>query len=193
VAKDARIEGSVKEPDDKDLGYDQIKGEPCPFCHESTLTLTEAVRDIPFFGVCHLFSMDCDSCKYHKADVEAENAGEPTRYDLSIESEADLTIRVIKSSNATVRIPHVGDIEPGEASNGYVTNVEGILNRIKQQVEHLKEAADDEVEERKCKNLLKKLTRILWGQEKAALILEDPTGSSAIISPKAKKTPLKRR
>lgn len=180
-----------KETHDADLGYDQLTGEQCPFCNEKTLTLTEAVRDVPFFGVCHLFSMDCENCKYHKADVEAEGSSEPARYEVAIESEEDLKIRVIKSSNATVKVPYVGDIEPGEASNGYITNVEGILNRIKDQVEHLKAAAEEPEEEKKCKNLLKKMTRILWGQEKAMLILEDPSGNSAIISPKAKKSPLK--
>ena len=192
VPKEKIPDVSIKDPADKDIGFDQIAGELCPFCNEKTLTLTEAVRDIPFFGVCHIFSMDCSNCKYHKADVEAENAtGEPVKYTLDISEEADMKIRVIKSSDATVRIPYVGDIEPGEASNGYITNVEGIFARIKQQVEHLKAAADDGEEEKKCKNLLKKLTRIMWGQEKAKLIIEDPSGNSAILSPKAVKTAMK--
>jgi zinc finger protein len=182
---------SLKDPADKDVGFDQIAGELCPFCNEKTLTLTEAVRDIPFFGMCHIFSMDCTSCKYHKADVEAEGTGESAKYELPIDCEDDMKIRVIKSSDATVRIPYVGDIEPGEAANGYVTNVEGIFARIKQQVEHLKAAAEDAEEEKKCKNLLKKLTRIMWGQEKATLIIEDPSGNSTIISPKVKKSPFK--
>lgn len=174
-----------------EFGYETITGETCPFCHEKTLTLMETARDIPFFGVCHIFSMDCENCKYHKADVEAESSGEPVKYTLDITAEEDMKIRIIKSSNATVKVPYVGEIESGEASNGYITNVEGVLNRIKNQIEHLKEAAEDDSEKTKCKNALKKITRIMWGQEKAKFIIEDPTGNSAIISPKAVKEKLK--
>jgi zinc finger protein len=182
----------VSERNDE-FDYETIEGELCPFCHEKTLTLTETSRDVPFFGVCHLFSMDCSSCKYHKADVEAESSdGEPVKYTLDITEEADMKIRVIKSADATVKIPYIGSIEPGETANGYITNVEGIFNRIKNQIEHLKEAADEDDEETrtKAKNQLKKITRIMWGQEKAQLIIEDPSGNSAIVSPKAVKSKL---
>jgi len=104
-----------------------------------------------------------------------------------VDSEEDLKIRIVKSSNATIKIPHVGSIEPGEASNGYVTNVEGIINRIKKQVEFLRENAEEDSEKKKAKNMLKKLNKVLWGQEKIMLNLDDPTGNSAIISEKAAK------
>src|SRR3989344_4910345 len=129
----------------KEFDYETIEGEFCPFCNEKTLTLMETARDVPYFGVCHIFSMDCSSCKYHKADVEAEEGnGEPVKYTLDITEEADMKIRVIKSSEATVKIPHIGSIEPGETANGYITNVEGVLNRIKKQIEHLRDATDED-------------------------------------------------
>ncbi|MBR9700298.1 ZPR1 zinc finger domain-containing protein [Candidatus Woesearchaeota archaeon] len=177
---------------EKEPEMDVMEGELCPFCNHKTLTLTEAVRDIPFFGVCHLFSMDCTTCKYHKADLESEKSHDPVRYTYDISSEDDMKIRVVKSGSCDVKVPYVGDIIAGSASNGYVTNVEGILNRLLKQVEHLRDSADDPSARKKAKNLVKKLTRILWGQEKAKLILEDPTGNSAIISPDAKKDKLKR-
>jgi len=190
----AQPEGTPTKTQHDDFDYETIEGELCPFCNEKTLTLMETARDIPFFGVCHIFSMDCSNCKYHKADVEAENAtGEPVKYTLDISEEADMKIRVIKSSEATVKLAYIGEIEPGETANGYITNVEGILNRIKVQIEHLKDAADAEEDDikTKAKNQLKKLTRIMWGQEKAQLVIEDPTGNSAIISPKAVKAAYK--
>ena len=175
----------------EDFNYDLIEGELCPFCSEKTLSLMETERDVPFFGVCHIFSMDCTSCNYHKADVEvAEGNNEPAKYTLDIESEEDMKIRIIKSSNATVKIPYIGTIEPGETANGYITNVEGVFNRIKNQIEHLKDAAEDDAEKTKAKNQLKKITKIMWGQEKGQLIIEDPSGNSAIISPKAVKSKL---
>ncbi|MFH1072604.1 MAG: ZPR1 zinc finger domain-containing protein [Nanoarchaeota archaeon] len=170
---------------------DVLEGEFCPFCHQKTLTLMEAEKEIPYFGKCYLFSMDCGSCKYHKADVESVEEKEPSRFTLEIEKEDDMKIRIIKSSEAVVKVPHVGEIMPGEASNGYITNVEGVLNRIKKQVEFLRDDAEEEEDKKKAKNLLKKLTRIMWGQEKAKLVIEDKTGNSAIISEKAVKEKMK--
>jgi zinc finger protein len=177
---------------DDEFNMDVIEGELCVFCNEKTLTLTETTRDVPFFGMAHIFSMDCSNCKYHKGDIEIEGSGDPVKYTLDISEEADMKIRVIKSSEATVKIPYIGSIEPGETAQGYITNVEGIFNRIKRQIEHLRDSADADEDEMKtkAKNQLKKLTRIMWGQEKAQLIIEDPTGNSAIVSPKAAKSKL---
>lgn len=168
-----------------------IENEKCPICGANELVLTEMERDIPFFGAVAIFSMSCNACKYHKADVEALEEREPVRYSIDIEGEEDLKIRIVKSSFAEVKIAHVGSIEPGEASNGYVTNVEGVLNRIKKQVEFLRDSSDDAEDAKKAKNILKKLTRVLWGQEKVKLTIEDPTGNSAIISDKAEKKTFK--
>ncbi|MGM5481671.1 MAG: ZPR1 zinc finger domain-containing protein [Nanobdellota archaeon] len=162
-----------------------LKGEQCPICGEKELTLTEAERDIPFFGPVALFSMDCEHCKYHKADVEVLEERDPMRFTLEVESEADLNIRIIKSSFAKLKIGQVGSIEPGENANGYVTNVEGVLNRMKRQVEFIRDNAEDKDDSKKAKNMVKKLTKVLWGQDNIKITLDDPSGNSAIISEKA--------
>ncbi len=175
-----------------DGSMEVLHGEACPVCHEKTLTLMQAERDIPFFGKVLLFSMHCTGCNYHKADVEAGEQHEPVRYAIDIEGEEDLSIRVIKSSEATVRIPRVGDITPGPASNGYVTNVEGIIGRIKKQIESVRDNDEETPEARKkAKSLIKKLQKVLWGREPLKIILEDPSGNSAIVSEKAVKQRLK--
>ncbi len=168
-----------------------LSGQPCPFCHQSTLTLTEQKKEIPYFGEVYVFSMSCENCKYHKADLESVQNHEPTRFTLEVSSEEDMNIRIVKASSATVKIPHVVTIEPGEAANGYITNVEGLLKRVKYQIETARDAAEEDEEITKAKNLLKKLGRVMWGQEKIKIILEDPAGNSAIISEKAVKEPLK--
>lgn len=169
-----------------------VENEKCPVCGANELTMTEMERDIPFFGPVAIFSMDCNACKYHKADVEALETKEPVKFVLEVESEEDLKIRIVKSSNGLVKIAHVGNIESGPAANGYVTNVEGILNRIKRQVEHLRDASEDKAVSKKAKNIIKKLQKVLWGQEKIKITIEDPTGNSAIISEKAVKSKLKK-
>jgi zinc finger protein len=163
----------------------ELTGQTCPMCKNKTLALSEVERDIPYFGKVFVFTMSCSHCKYHKADIEAAEKHKPAKFTVSVESEEDLRIRVVKSSQATIRIPHITTITPGPASNGYVTNVEGILNRVRHEIESLKEQAEDNEDKKKAKNLLKKLQKIMWGQQKQKIIIEDPTGNSAIISDKA--------
>lgn len=165
---------------------DIIEGQPCPVCHKNTLTLREVTREIPYFGMSYIFSMDCSDCDYHMADVELEGSGKPVKHTLEIEDEKDLSIRIIKSSTATIKIPRFIEITPGPMSNGYVTNVEGILNRVKNMIESQKDDEDKAIRT-KAKNQLKKIQRVIWGREKLTLILIDPNGNSAIVSDKVQK------
>ncbi|MFH1409244.1 MAG: ZPR1 zinc finger domain-containing protein, partial [Nanoarchaeota archaeon] len=164
-----------------------LSKQDCPFCRKKTLTLSEHERDVPYFGRVYIFSMSCEGCKYHKADVEAVEQKEPVKFTLEISSEEDMKIRIVRSSQATVKLPHIASITPGPAANGYITNVEGILRRVKHQIEVSRDTEEDEVLKKKAKNLLKKLNKVMWGQEKLKLIIEDPGGNSAIISEKAVK------
>jgi len=171
---------------------EEITGETCPICNEKALKLIEEEREVPYFGKMFIFSMTCSSCKYHMADVESAEQREPMRYTFELSSQDELNVRVIKSSNATVKIPNVITITPGPASNGYVTNIEGILNRVKHSIETARDAEEDEEIKKKAKNLLKKLFRARCGEEKLKIIIDDPTGNSAIISEKAEKIQLKK-
>jgi len=175
----------------KEEAVDDSEHQPCPLCNEKTLILTEREMEVPYFGKVYLFSMTCSNCKYHKADVESTEQKEPSKFEFEISSEADMKVRVVKSSEAIVKLPHIATITPGPASQGYVTNIEGILNRVKYQIESAKEMEEEDEGKQKAKNLLKKILKITWGQEKQKLIIEDPSGNSAIISDKAVKSNLK--
>lgn len=172
---------------DDEPNIEVISGEKCPICGEKTLTLTDMERDIPFFGEIVIFSMSCSSCHYHKADIETEMEDKPVRYDFEVSTEDDLSVRVIKSGSATIKFGRFGKIESGETSNGYVTNIEGLLNRFKKQIEFLRDSAEDKADQKKAKNQLKKLQRVFWGQEALTITVQDPHGNSAIISEKAVK------
>ncbi|MEM4336922.1 MAG: ZPR1 zinc finger domain-containing protein [Candidatus Woesearchaeota archaeon] len=176
-------------------GYETnvLEGQECPVCHQKTCTLTETNRKIPFGEkevLVHLFSMTCNNCKYHTSDLEFEEKNEPVKYTLEVNSEEDLKIRIVKSAEATIKIPHIITIESGPQSQGYITNVEGLFNRVKHIIEQARDNAEDEEDRKKAKNLLKKIQNILWGREKQKIIIEDPTGNSAIISEKAIKSRL---
>jgi len=170
---------------------EQKPGEICPLCHKKTLLLMEKDTEVPYFGKIFLFSMTCSNCKYHKADIEAAERKEPSKFTFEISSEKDMKVRVVKSSEATVKIPYITTITPGPAAQGFVTNIEGILNRVKYQIETARDTAEDNSDKKKAKNLLKKLLKIMSGQEKQKIIIEDPSGNSAIISDRAEKSNLK--
>jgi len=169
---------------------DKLEGQNCPICQKDTLTLTEQETEVPYFGKLYVFSMSCSSCQYRKSDVEAEQQKDPVKWSVDIDSDKDMNIRIVKSSEATVKIPRITTIKPGPASEGYITNVEGLLEKIKEQVEALRDSEEDPDAKQKAKNLVKKITRIMWGKEKTKIIIEDPSGNSAIISEKAVKSKL---
>ncbi|PIN76489.1 hypothetical protein COV17_02315 [Candidatus Woesearchaeota archaeon CG10_big_fil_rev_8_21_14_0_10_36_11] len=168
----------------------EITNQPCPFCGEKKCTLKEEEIEIPYFGRVFVFSMDCSACHTRKSDVEPAEQKEPCRYTLEVSSEDDLNIKIVKSGEATVKIPHVITVESGPASEGYVTNVEGLLERIKKQIQSAAESEDEPTAKKKAKNLLKKLGKVLVGREKLKIIIEDTSGHSAIISDKAQRSKL---
>ena len=152
--------------------------------------LHEEEMEIPYFGRVYLFSMECNACHYRKADVEPAEEKEPSRYTFEITSEQDLNVKVVKSGDATVKIPHIITIDPGPSSEGYVTNMEGLLGRVKKMIESSIDAEEDEGIKKKARTMIKKLNKVLVGREPLKVMVEDPSGHSAIISEKAQKSKL---
>lgn len=167
-----------------------LAGQECPVCRRKESTFSELEREIPFGEKkvkSYIFSMSCAACGFRKADVELAEAGEPASYELELSSPEDLNIYVIKSAEAAVRIPDIVSIEPGPASNGYITTIEGLLKRVVRAIELAKEHADEPKEIAKANALLARLNAALEGKAKLTVIIEDKTGNSAILSPKALK------
>ncbi len=178
-------------PDPK---MEKIENEKCPMCQKDTLTLYETEQDIPFCGKVFLFGMTCSNteCNYKQHDVELEKQGEPSKIEFTIQNSKDLNVRIVKSSEATVKVPQLKmEVEPGVACDGYVSNVEGVLQRFKSILEAERDTADEDTVRKKAKNLLKKLWKVECGDEELKIVIEDPTGNSSIISDKAVITPLK--
>ena len=127
--------------------------------------------------------MECQNCDYQMSDLEAEEQRKPLRISYEVRSEKDLAARLIKSSSATVKIPRMVEIKPGPDSQGYITNIEGLLKRVKTILDELSQD-DDKETAKKAKGHLKKLQRVMWGRETMKIMLDDPSGNSAIITEK---------
>jgi len=113
---------------------------------------------------------------------------EPVGYTCGIEGTEDLSIRVVRSSRGTVDVPELGvRIEPGPACEGFITNVEGVLDRIDGVLEGVLAWGNGE-EREKAEELRASIAEIRAGTRPVTLIIEDPSGNSAIVSEKAIKT-----
>ena len=171
---------------------EEVKNQECPFCHKKNLTLIEDIKDIPHFGKCYLMSMNCSNCKYHKSDVESEENKSSCKCVFTIKDKKDLHVKIVKGSEATVKIPQMRlSITPGPGAIGYITTVEGILRRFKKTIEDERDNAEDSDVKKKSKNLLKKLWKVECGEQELKIVIEDPSGNSAIISDKAETSKLK--
>ncbi len=167
---------------------EKLDGQPCPMCLKKTLTLSEEAIDIPPIGKFYVFGMECSDveCGFQKSDVESEKPRDPCRITFTIEKDKDMTVRVIKSAAAKLSFPQLRlSVEPGVDAIGYVSNVEGVLQRFEEVLKAEKDIAEEEEDKTKCKNLLKKIWKIKCGDIPTKMVIEDPTGNSVIVSDKA--------
>ena len=164
---------------------EQLKNQPCPLCHTNKLTLSEQDYNIPNFGKCYLMTMTCENCDYKSSDIESEEQKDPVKCTLEINNKKDLNIRIVKSGQASIKIPALKmSVDPGPASEGYISNVEGVLKRFKDIIEKERDSTDDDDVRKNAKNLLKKLWKVELGEFPIKVIIEDPSGNSAILDKK---------
>lgn len=154
---------------------------PCPGCN-TDIDYLYKTEIIPYFSDILIISAICPVCGYKFVDTQLLKHGEPARYTLACDSVDDLSVRVIRSMSASIEIPELGvRIDPGPQCQGFVSNVEGVLDRIEQV---LKGALNwgTEVEKENAAALLADIMKVKAGTFPVTLILEDPCGNSGIDS-----------
>jgi zinc finger protein len=160
---------------------------PCPNCN-TEIEFIYQTENIPYFSDILIISAICSSCGYKYVDTQLLKHGEPSQYTVTIESEEDLAIRVVRSMSASLEIPELGvRIDPGPVCQGFISNVEGVLERIGTVVQGAFRWGT-EVEKENAAVLLANIARVKAGTFPITLILEDPSGNSALIADKAEKT-----
>lgn len=163
----------------------------CPVCHgQKCMDVITTTNEIPYFGEIMESVLLCSSCGYRHSDVICLDQKEPVHYSLKITSE-HMSARVVKSQSATVSIPELGlKVEPGPKSVGYVSNIEGVLERFESAVKTALTLFDDEESQKNASIILQELEKIRSGQGEVEIIIEDPFGHSAIIHQDASKRKL---
>ncbi len=161
---------------------------PCPVCNTEIEYLYQT-DNIPYFSDIIIIRALCEKCGYRYVDTQVLTTQAPGRVEFFVEVPDDLNTRVVRSMEGTIMIPELGvRIDPGPACEGFISNVEGVLDRVVGVVEGII-TCGDEKERENARKFLESVAAVKSGELLVTLIIDDPSGNSAIISEKTKKLP----
>jgi zinc finger protein len=156
------------------------------------MTPSQTEYEVEHFGSVLLSVATCQSCGYRHTDITTLTAKEPISLSVKIASIEDLNIRVIKSGTATVYIPEFSaTITPGPYSEGYISNVEGVLDKIEDALTFMLSSAKGKKLLR-GERMLKKIRTAREQRPNFTFVLKDPFGNSALVSSKTGKVKKRR-
>ena len=154
------------------------------------------VDEIPYFGEHTQVTILCHDCGWRQTDFIPAEGKKAGGWSMVIDSAEKLTARVVRSSSCTVLVPELDlQVNPGSSSTGYVSNVEGVLNRFQEIINMVERdisnqflAAEGEEREALMNQLatLQQMTLTLsnlGGPDADSITLEllDPHGHSMIL------------
>jgi zinc finger protein len=156
----------------------------CPGCGGHGLDYAGEEIDLPFLGKSLETLLQCEACGYRHTDFVLTESHAPTRVSYRVATGDDMMVRVVRSSSGTIRIPELGvTIEPGVASEAFVSNVEGILVRIERVLDQMGRDAEDPGQLERIVELQERLGLMRDGKAPpVTLIMEDPFGNSRILA-----------
>lgn len=154
----------------------------CSVCNaKNSVEVITHTEEIPYFGEIMETVLICGKCGFKHTDIIGLEQKEPCKYSLKI-NKSNLNARVVKSQSATIIIPELGlKVEPGSKSQGYVSNIEGVLNRFIDAIKTALRWVEDSESEKNAKRILEEIEKIKSGHETATIIIKDPLGQSIII------------
>ena len=129
----------------------------CPVCgDEKSLKMIAHSTEIAYFGEHTQITLTCSSCGLRQTDFIPAEGKIPGVWTLKLDSLESLNARVVRGSKCTIEIPELElGVYPGVHSSGYVSNVEGVLNRFKDAINITKnQLMSDELSELKKCNFL---------------------------------------
>lgn len=105
---------------------------PCPICKvEGQVAMMTHIDEIPYFGEHTQVTVLCNACGWRQTDFIPAEGRKPGASYLEICKPEHMRARVIRSSSCTVRLVELDlEVNPGSASTGYVSNVEGVIDRF---------------------------------------------------------------
>lgn len=163
----------------------------CPVCGgKNTATYTTQTHELAYFGEIVESTIQCERCGFRHNDIITTEQKDPAKHSLII-SKKNLDSRVVRSQSATVSLPEIGiKVEPGPKSEGYISNVEGVLIRFRDATERALNMFTDAKSQENGKKVLENINKVLDGEMETLLLIEDPFGQSKIMDVRAKTEPL---
>jgi zinc finger protein len=174
---------------------------PCPVCSQSgKVKMISHIDEIPYFGEHTQVTLLCDSCGWRQTDFIPAEGKKAGAWSLVIDAEEKLTARVVRSSSCTVSLPELDiQVNPGSNATGYVSNVEGVMQRfldIIRMIERDLVAEVDALEDNERATATEHMATLQnmklaigqLGEPKAnplTIVLLDPHGHSMILHPDA--------
>jgi zinc finger protein len=161
----------------------------CASCGKETLNVKELYSAIPRFGRVVVISMLCSNCGYRVFDILSLEDRGPSKIEFKVNDLKDLSARVIRSSSSTLTIPELGlELKPGDKSEGFITNIEGVLVRFLAFAEQLYQSVEPE-EKEGAMAAIEKIKLAMEGNVPFTVIIEDEYGNSAILPPEEDSLP----
>jgi len=156
---------------------------PCPQCADGgTLTMLAMNSEIPYFGEHTQITILCSSCGWKHTDFIPSDGEKPGFSSLVVDNEQKMMVRIVRSSSCTVRIPELDlEVSPGGSSSGYVTNIEGVINRFETAIKTIIRGDDDGKGGEIAMQILERLHHVKKGKGGISVELLDPRGRSQII------------
>ncbi|KAI1471269.1 zf-ZPR1-domain-containing protein [Daldinia caldariorum] len=154
----------------------------CMNCHENGITRM-LLTSIPYFREVILMSFSCDKCGFANSEIQSAGTIQPkgSSYILRLTEMADFERTVIKSDTSIVKFIELDlEVPPGR---GQLTNVEGLLTRVVDDLELGQEARKEQSPEvfAKVDEIIKKGRAMLAGEAfPFRLLVDDPAGNSWI-------------
>ena len=154
----------------------------CPVCDMGELEVRSMLYSVPFFNELAMFMVHCPACGFSHNDVFSAEQRNPSRFTLYVDDVSLLNVRVVRSSSCTYRFLEWGiDVEPGPAADAFISNVEGLLFRVRAVVETAGGFAELEEERMRASEILEEMKAALRGELPFTLVMEDPAGVSGIL------------
>ena len=165
---------------------ESVVEQSCPVCGaEDALRMLAHTSEIPYFGEHTQITMSCSSCGWRVTDFIPAEGKKPGSWSLIIKNTEHVSARVVRSSSCTVRISELGlEVSPGASSTGYISNVEGVLQRFCDAIGTIRRQADRDSDDEtllKCDELLERIEQVKCAREVVTLELLDPVGHSQIL------------
>ncbi|KJZ80474.1 hypothetical protein HIM_00324 [Hirsutella minnesotensis 3608] len=173
--------GAPASDDDEHKPVEEVESL-CMNCGENGITRL-LLTAIPYFREVVIMSFACEHCNTQNNEIQAAGTVQPkgTHYELRLTCLADFARQVVKSDSAIVKFIEL-DLEI-PAGRGQLTNVEGLLTSVMDDLELGQEARKEQMPEvyPKVAEIIAKCRAMLAGDAfPFRLYVDDPAGNSFI-------------